>query len=97
MSKDFVAAGEYSPDSESATPQPKPRRVKAPRVGGGVQQAAAQPSNEVAAAATPAPPKDWKREWTDFTIGEVIEIKGSPLRVHDVSEQRLVLKFVNKN
>jgi hypothetical protein len=36
------------------------------------------------------------REWVRFDIGEVIEVKGIRFKVHDVSDQRLVLKFANK-
>jgi len=34
-----------------------------------------------------------QRKWTMFEIGEAISVKGIPFRVHDVSDQRLVLKF----
>ena len=33
------------------------------------------------------------REWVKFEIGEEINVKGIKLKVHDVSDQRLVLKF----
>lgn len=36
------------------------------------------------------------REYTNFTVGEVLEVKGAKLKVHDVTDQRLVLKFVHK-
>lgn len=32
--------------------------------------------------------------WTQFDIGEEINVKGIVFKVHDVSDQRLVLKFV---
>ncbi len=34
-----------------------------------------------------------EREWVQFNIGEVIEVRGIRFKVHDVSDQRLVLKF----
>lgn len=36
------------------------------------------------------------REWTQFQLGEEITVKGIVFRVHDVSDQRLVLKFARK-
>jgi len=36
------------------------------------------------------------REYTKFTPGQQLEIEGVKFRVHDVTEQRLVLKFVYK-
>jgi hypothetical protein len=35
-----------------------------------------------------------QRDWVRFNIGEVISVKGITFSVHDVSDQRLVLKFV---
>lgn len=37
-----------------------------------------------------------KREWIQFNIGEHVDVKGITFAVHDVSDQRLVLKFVKK-
>jgi hypothetical protein len=37
-----------------------------------------------------------KRDWTEFTIGEEITLKGIEFKVHDVGDQRLVLKFKKK-
>ncbi len=37
-----------------------------------------------------------KREWTQFTIGEIVEVKGIKFSVHNVGNQKLVLKFANK-
>ncbi len=37
-----------------------------------------------------------KREWTEFTLGETITVKNIQFVVKKVSNQRLVLKFVNK-
>ncbi len=34
-----------------------------------------------------------KHRWTRFAIDELIKVKGLTFRVHDVSDQRLVLKF----
>jgi ribosomal protein L30E len=36
------------------------------------------------------------REYTKFTPGQVLEFEGAKVKVHEVTEQRLVLKFVNK-
>jgi hypothetical protein len=33
------------------------------------------------------------RSWTSFDIGETVIVKGIPLKVHEVGESRLVLKF----
>ena len=35
-----------------------------------------------------------RRDWVKFDIGETVTVKGINFRVHDVSDQRLVLKFV---
>ena len=34
-----------------------------------------------------------RKKWIAFEIGETIEVRGIKFRVHDVSDQRLVLKF----
>lgn len=32
-------------------------------------------------------------KWREFEMGEVIMVKGIRFRVHDIGDQRLVLKF----
>lgn len=34
-----------------------------------------------------------QREWTRFEQGEIIHVKGIAMRVHEIGESRLVLKF----
>jgi hypothetical protein len=34
--------------------------------------------------------------WVAFNIGELVEVKGILFKVHEVSDQRLVLKFAKK-
>lgn len=34
-----------------------------------------------------------QRDWTRFEEGEVIQVKGVNMRVHEIGESRLVLKF----
>jgi hypothetical protein len=34
-----------------------------------------------------------QRDWTRFEEGEVIQVKGIAMRVHEIGESRLVLKF----
>lgn len=34
-----------------------------------------------------------QRTWTRFNEGEIISIKGINMRVHEIGESRLVLKF----
>ena len=41
-------------------------------------------------------PTGKKRNWVQFSIGEQMRIKGILFKVHDVSNQRLVLNFVEK-
>lgn len=37
-----------------------------------------------------------RRDWVQLTPGEIVEVKGIRFRVHDVGDQRLVLKFDKK-
>jgi hypothetical protein len=39
-------------------------------------------------------PEDEKRQWLLFGCGEVVTIKGVNFKIGEVSDRRLVLKFV---
>lgn len=41
----------------------------------------------------PDNPTPTQRNWTRFEVGEIVQVKGIPMRVHDVGETRLVLKL----
>jgi hypothetical protein len=45
-------------------------------------------------AMDPAIRKAEQPKWRMFEIGEILEAKGIRFRVHEVGDQRLVLKFV---
>jgi hypothetical protein len=34
-----------------------------------------------------------QRNWTRFKEGEIVHVKGIPMRIHEIGESRLVLKF----
>lgn len=37
-----------------------------------------------------------QREWTRFSEGETVEVKGIKFRVHEIGESRLILKPIDK-
>jgi len=41
------------------------------------------------------PPME-REKWVQFDLGETLSVKGIDFVVHDVSDQRLVLKFKKK-
>lgn len=41
----------------------------------------------------PDNPTPEQRNWTRFQQGEIVSVKGVSLRVHEIGESRIVLKF----
>jgi hypothetical protein len=46
---------------------------------------------------TATPAQKIQRQWTRFSEGETVEVKGFKFHVHEIGERRLILKTIDRN